>query len=45
MPIDSEELMKICKEGLPETTDEYVPDLVHDFIYDYRNEILKIIEV
>lgn len=38
---DSRELMNLCQNGwLPDNTEEYIPDLVHDFIWD-NWEILK----
>lgn len=35
----SKELMQICREGLPENSQDYIPDIVHDFIWDYWEEL------
>ena len=41
---DSIRLMRLCKNGcLPDNTEEYVPDLVHDFIWDNWKELKKIL--
>lgn len=41
---DSKRLMDICKEALPDTYDDYIPDLVYDFIWDYQNTLREILE-
>jgi len=41
--IDSKKLTIICVEELPETSEEYIPDLVFDFIWDNREELKEIL--
>ena len=41
---DSIELMKLCQNGwLPDNTDDYIPDIVHDFIWDNWDELKDIL--
>lgn len=41
---DSFRLMNLCNEQLPDQTEEYIPDLVHDFIWDNWKELKEILD-
>ena len=40
---DSKAIMRICQNGLPGNSDEWIPDLVHDFIFDNWDELKEIL--
>jgi len=40
---DSIKLMGICVSELPDTTEEYIPDLVHDFIWDNWEKLKELL--
>lgn len=41
---DSLAIMDLCQTQLPEHTDGYIPDLVHDFIWDNWERLKEILE-
>lgn len=40
---NSHKLMCLCQNELPNTTEEYIPDLVHDFIWDNWEALKEIL--
>ena len=41
---DKDELMKVIEKGLPDYSEDYLPDLVQDFVLDYWGELKKILD-
>ena len=40
----AEKLTKLCAEILPNYTEEYIPDLVFDFIWDMWEELKEVMD-